>query len=155
MRGRLGSRRGNAMVEFALGASLLISMLIGTFQFGYTFYIYDGLQAAVRSGARYAAKRAYKSSSAGCITKIQDSVKNMVVYGDPTPAGGSQPIVRGLTTGNVNVTYNPDAKGVPTTVQISVSGFVVDALFHTFTFNNKPEASIPFVGRYAPNECDP
>jgi Flp pilus assembly protein TadG len=146
--------RGNAMVEFAISGGVLFSLMFGTFQFGYTFYIYDGLQAAVRAGTRYACTRTYKSRDAACIAKVTDSVKNMVVYGDPAATSGT-PIVRGLATSNVNVNYNPDANGVPSNVTVSVSGFTVNSLFSNFTLTNKPAAVTPYVGRYAPNECEP
>src|SRR5436190_11955685 len=50
----LGSRSGNVMIEFALSASMLVTLLLGTFQFGYAFYKYNALVNAVRGGTRYA-----------------------------------------------------------------------------------------------------
>ncbi len=152
-RGRRSSRRGNAMVEFALSAPLLLSIMTGTFQFGYTFYVYNQLQMAVRAGTRYGSLRDYQSDGASCVTSVKDSVKNIVVYGNPSPSAGAAPIVRGLATSNVNVDYAPDAKGVPTMVSVSISGFTVNGLFAKFTFNGKPFAEVPFGGRYAPSEC--
>ena len=130
---RFGSRRGNAMVEFAL--------------------VYNQLQMAVRSGTRYGSLRDYQSDGASCVSSVEDSVKNVVVYGSPNPAAGSIPIVRGLSTSNVDVDFAPDAKGVPTIVTVSVSSFTVDGLFAKFTFQGKPWAQVPYGGRYAPNEC--
>ena len=43
---------GHAMIELALSAGVMIACLAGTFQFGYTFYVYDELVSAVGSGAR-------------------------------------------------------------------------------------------------------
>jgi hypothetical protein len=62
--------------------------------------------------------------------------------------------VRGLSKTNVTVNFNGDVKAVPTTVTVSIAGFAVNALFTTFTFNQKPMASIPYVGRYSPVECE-
>ena len=77
----------------------------------------------------------------------------MVVYGTPTPGANDGPIVRGLATSNVVVDYNPDAKGVPTEVEVTVTDFSVNGLFTTFNFNGKPWASITYTGRYSPREC--
>ena len=146
---------GNAMLEFALGASVLVSLLAGTFQFGYTFYVYDQLQSAVRNGVRYGSMRAYKSQEGSCVERVKTSVRNMVVYGTPNPADGAPPLVRGLTRDKVTVTYTTDAEGVPSDVTVVINNFTVDAIFAKFTFNGKPFATVPYVGRYAPNECDP
>ena len=141
------------MVEFALGAPLTLLALFGTFQFGYAFYIYNQLQLSVRSGVRHASLMDYKGTSSACVEATKDTVKNVVVYGTPTPDTSATPVVRGLAKTNVNVNYNADTKSVPTTVTVSISGFTVDALFTKFTFNQKPFASVPYVGRYSPVEC--
>jgi Flp pilus assembly protein TadG len=146
-------RRGNAMVEFALAAPLLVSIVTGTFQFGYTFFVYNQLQSAVRAGARYGSLRDYQSDGASCVTAVKDSVRNMVVYGTPAPDAGASPIVRGFSTSNVTVDFAPDAKGVPTIVSVSVNAFTIDGLFAKFTLTGKPFAQVPYSGRYAPSEC--
>src|SRR5437868_5046425 len=91
----LRSRRGNAMVEFALAAPLAITVMAGVFQFGYAFYVYNQLQLSIRSGVRYASLMDYKGTSATCVAATQDTVQNMVVYGTPTPDASATPIVRG------------------------------------------------------------
>src|SRR5712692_11430041 len=82
--------RGNAMIEFAIGAGVLTSIFAGTFQFGYTFYQYNLLKNAVGDGARYASLRPYDSSTSTPSSTFQQAVQNMVVYGDP--AGGTSPM---------------------------------------------------------------
>jgi Flp pilus assembly protein TadG len=149
----LARREGNALVEFALSAPLIFTVLVGTFQFGYAFYVYNQLQVSVRSGVRYASQLDYEGSVGGCASPTVTKVKNMVVYGTPTPGANDGPIVRGLATSNVVVDYNPDAKGVPTEVEVTVTNFSVSALFTTFNFNGKPWASITYTGRYSPREC--
>src|SRR5229473_1106984 len=150
MNRRFKSKRGSSMVEFACAAPLAIMILAGTFQFGYTFYVYNQLQLSIRGGVRYASLMDYKGTSSACVANTQDTVRNVVVYGSPTPAAGASPVVRGLANSNVNVNFNPDANGVPTNVTVSATGFSVDAVFTTFTFNGKPMASVPYVGRYSP-----
>ena len=152
---RNGGRRGNAIIEFALSATVLFTLLFGTFQFGYTFYVYDQLQTGVRSGVRYASLRPYQLGGGGCATTIEGYVKNIVAYGNPSPGANPLPIVKGLKPSNVKVVYTKDAAGKPTQVTVTVTGFEVDALFQTFTFTDKPYATVPFFGRYAPTEsCD-
>ena len=47
------------MVEFALSATILMLIFLGTFQFGYAFYQYNTLANAVRGAARgWSAKHA-------------------------------------------------------------------------------------------------
>src|SRR5437899_9704253 len=141
------------MVEFALAAPLGIMILAGTFQFGYAFYVYNQLQLSIRGGVRYASLMDYKGTSSACVANTQDTVRNLVVYGAPTPAANAVPVVRGLSKAKVNVSFSADTKGVPTAVTVDVSGFTVDGLFSSFTFNGKPLASVPYMGRYSPVEC--
>lgn len=145
---RLRRRRqgGNALIEFAIAFGFLFPVLTGTFQFGYAFFIYNELQNAVRQGARYAAFKTYDSSSSTPSTAFANSVKNVVVYGNPT--GGTTPIVPSLTTDNVNlqVTY---AAGVPDMMTVSIQNYTLDAFLRTFSIN-KPSASFSYVGVYAP-----
>ena len=153
MNRRFKSKRGSSMVEFAFAAPLAIMILAGTFQFGYTFYVYNQLQLSIRGGVRYASLMDYKGTSSACVASTQDTVKNLVVYGAPTPANNAEPVVRGLSKAKVNVSFNPDMMGVPTNVTISVSDFSVDGAFTKFNFSGKPWASVPYAGRYSPVEC--
>src|SRR5215467_13994785 len=98
------NEHGSVMLEFALGAGIMVSVFAGTFQFGYTFYQYNLLKNAVANAAGYAAMRPYDSSNCTPSNAFQTAVQNMVLYGDP--AGGSNPMVSGLTTSNVVLTPN-------------------------------------------------
>ncbi|MBK5295120.1 MAG: pilus assembly protein [Acidobacteriia bacterium] len=150
---RARRRRGNAMIEFAIATSLLIPALSGAYQFGYTLYQYDLLSSAVANGARYASSRTYRTlSGAGDLTKVRLATQNIVVYG--SPSGGSTPQVRGLTTGNVIVTYTTTSTGIPLSVKVSITNFTVNGIFKSYTFNSKPAITFPFTGRYAPEEAE-
>lgn len=48
-------RRGNAAVEFALAGMLLLVLLMGLMEWGWTLYHWFGLQRASQAGARLAA----------------------------------------------------------------------------------------------------
>ena len=141
------------MIEFALSAMVLTYAFTGVFQFGYSMYLYNELEGAVRAGARYASLA--KISNTGGSSGSQDSawqtrVKNVVVYGTPNPTGSPTPVVPGLTTGNVSaVAYlDPALNYIPTYVTVSVSSYSLDAIVKTFTLTNKPLLKTPFMGHY-------
>src|SRR5690242_12881656 len=94
---------GNVMLEFAIGASMLVATFSGAFEFGYDFYRYDTLATAVSNGARYAALRPYDSSTTTPSSAFKTAVQNMVVYGDPSGTS-TAPVTPGLTTSNVKLT---------------------------------------------------
>src|SRR5207249_5685195 len=149
------SKKGNAMLEFALSAGLLIPCLAGTFQFGYGLYTYNRLQSAVDNGGRYAALRTYRTLAGATDTdKSILAIKNVVVYGTPSPTASSVPVVNGFGTSNVNVSYTLTS-GLPTSVRIEVNSFEIDTIFTKFTITGKPVVIFPFVGRYAPEESEP
>lgn len=99
---RLGKKivkdqRGAALVEFAIAATIFLTVTFAVIEFGYLLWIHNALTDAARRGARYAVTHAKTDASA---------VQNVAVYGDP--AGSTQPLVNNLTTANVNVQYSPD-----------------------------------------------
>jgi Flp pilus assembly protein TadG len=140
-------RRGNAMLEFAIGSGVLVSVFAGTFQFGYTFYQYNLLKNAVSDGARYASLRTYDSSNSTPSNAFQTAVQNMVVYGDP--GGSGNPIAPGLTTSNVNLAVTFTA-GVPTAMSVSITGYTIGAVFGTTTLTGKPNVTYAYQGIFAP-----
>jgi Flp pilus assembly protein TadG len=145
-------RRGSALIEFGIAAAVLIPVFGGTFKLGYSMYAYNLLESSVSNGARYAYGRTYRSMSTASVDKGKLAIKNMVVYGNPS--GGSSPLVKGLTTSNVTVTYSY-LNSIPVDVTVSIVNYQVDTFFKTFTFNNKPSVQFPYFGRYAPNEVEP
>ncbi len=143
--------RGHAMIELAFSATVMVACLAGTFQFGYTFYIYNQLVTAVGNGGRYAATRTLRSDE----QKFEDAVRNMVVYGDAKPLADARPAVAGLTPDRVDVHIVKNESGAPAAVSVSIREFPVDAVFTTFTFSGRPGVEFPFVGRVAPGETEP
>ena len=87
--------RGSTLVEFAIGATVFLTVMFAVLEFGRALWVHNALADAARRGARYAVVHPDTDSVA---------VRNVVVYGDP--AGGSSPLVDNLTTTNVNVTYS-------------------------------------------------
>ena len=149
------NRRGHAMIELAMSSTVLITCLAGTFQFGYTFYVYNQLVTAVGNGGRYAALRTYRAATAQDVEKGAQAIRNMVVYGDAQPAPGAQPIAANLTPANVDVHWITDGKTPPTAVNVSIRDYKIDAVFKTFTFSGRPGVEFPYLGRYAPSEREP
>ena len=152
--------RGHAMLELAISASVMVTCLMGTFQFGYTFYVYNQLVTAVGNGGRYAAMRTWHGTSGASDQDVEmgnRAIRNMVVYGDPEPSPDASPVVVKLKPEQVEVRWimsdksdaKGDEKGAPAAVNISIRGYTVDAVFKTFTFTGKPAVEFPFVGQLA------
>ena len=89
------------MVEFCLGAGLLLAAFAGTFQFGYTFLQYNILENVVVQGARYASTIPYDSPNSTPSAGFFTSVQNMAVYGSPLAA--DKPPVTGLLPGHIKL----------------------------------------------------
>ncbi len=134
-------KRGSVIVEFTLMAPLLAAIFMGVFQFGYAFVLYDQLEQAVRSGARYASVRPFKKTGAATFTA---DVKKMVAFGSTT---GTTAVVAGLTEANVSVVPKLDAKGKPFAIEV----FVIDydaGFFFPINIAGKPRAEFPYVGPF-------
>jgi Flp pilus assembly protein TadG len=141
------------MLEFALSAVLLMSVFSGTFQFGYTFFVYNKLQTGVGAAARYASLLPFSNNNDQTVpNSYTTQVKNMAVYGNPSPANGATPIAPGLTAANVSVTVNFENPGTPqnrpVSVRVEMVNYQVYAVFKTFTFNNKPSVTELYTGSY-------
>jgi Flp pilus assembly protein TadG len=150
---RKQSQKGSALVEFAIGSSILMAVFAGTYQFGYSFYVYNNLQTAVNNGAKYASLRTYEQATGTPSSCFSDAVENMVVYGNPS--GGTIPVAPNLGTDNVFI-VTTFSNGVPSTMTVGISNYTIDAVFKRFPLTNKPQVTYPFLGRYAPgNPCTP
>jgi len=151
------NQRGHAMIELAACAGLMVACLGGTFQFGYTFYVYNQLVSAVGNGARYASARTYRAASPKDVERGNQVIRNMVVYGDPHPDENSRPVVPGLKPEEVQVRWNfgTGNTGAPDSVDVAILHHQVDAIFGSFTFAARPSVEFPYLGRYAPAESEP
>lgn len=157
-RNRLGSLRGNALIEFALAATVLVPIFIGTFQFGYAFYVYNLMSSQTRAGARYASLRTYRCGSAASMTAFTTAVKNVVRFGNPSGTGTV--IEPGLQDNQISVIIkdasgnDADSTHTPSYVVVNASNYTVDAVIVTFNFNGKPKVTMPYIGQYAPSETE-
>lgn len=90
------NQRGATLVEMAIAGSVFLTVLFALLEFSRLLWTHNALSDAARNGARYAA----------ISTQNTANVQNMVVYGTTSPAGDAKPVVYGLTTGNVVVSYS-------------------------------------------------
>jgi Flp pilus assembly protein TadG len=137
--------RGTSVAEFAMVALLFFTLIFGIIEFGRMLYTHNALADATRRGARYAVLHPAADIAA---------VKNEVVYGrnatfdvDGNPT--SPPLVSGLTTAMVDVTYEgEDLDGDPDTAPSSFGSNLGTATvkINGYSFN----LSIPLVGRSVP-----
>lgn len=140
-------RKGNAILEFAIGSGVLVAVFTGTFQFGFTFLQYNNLQNAVARGARYASLVPYDSATSAPSSAFQTAVQNMVLFGSPT--AGTSPVLPGLTTANANLTVT-FTDGVPSAMTVSISGYTINSVFATTTVTNKPQVTYAYQGIWSP-----
>jgi hypothetical protein len=153
---RRRGQKGHALLELALCAAVMVSCLTGAFRFGYTFYIYNELVTAVGNGGRYAAMRSYRAATPEDVEKGKAAIRNMVVYGSPSPAPGAAPVVPNLIPLQVQVTWVAGERGgPPTAVDVFISGYKSEAGVGSLTLDKRPSVEFPFVGRYAPEEREP
>jgi Flp pilus assembly protein TadG len=86
--------QGSSLLEFAIAATVFLTVLFAVVEFGRALWVHNALSDAARRGARYAVL--HKATDI-------DDVKKIVVYGDLTE---TTPMLENLSTGNVTVTYN-------------------------------------------------
>lgn len=148
-------RRGNVMLEFALTSSIMMFLLLGTFQFGQGLLAYNNLVNAVRHGARYASMAKISNSGNATLSSAYvDAVRNAVVYGDPfVPDSAKIPVVSGLEPSQVDVQVMFDAGNVPRNVTVRLNSYTINAVGTSFTIRNKPSLQMPFLGDYCPTGC--
>jgi Flp pilus assembly protein TadG len=142
------SERGNALLEFALGWSVLWLVFSGVFQFGYSFYTYNVLMTAVANAAEIGSKLNYDTGTPATFTT---ALKNMVLYGDT--AAGTATVVPKLAAANVGVAVTLDAAGIPRDITITIVNFQMDGFFQVFTINGKPGATTMYFGQVTCAGC--
>jgi Flp pilus assembly protein TadG len=92
---RRRGERGAALLEFAIGATVFLTITFGVLELGRLLWVHNALADAARRGARYAVNQPQSSAA---------DVKNVAVYGNT--AGTGSPLVSDLTPAQINVTYS-------------------------------------------------
>lgn len=127
--------QGVQLLEIAIVIPILLVLFAAVAEFGRYFYEYTTLAKGSRIGARYLASKSVTSS-----TNYQAIAKNLIVYGNT--AGTGSPILAGLTTDNVSVTYAGGTSGLPETVTVSITGYEHDPLFDLGGLLNNDDFSL-------------
>lgn len=134
------------MVELALLAPLLVTLVLGAIHFGYLFYLYNSLEKCVRDGARYAASRTFVTEGT-----FRSIIQQVTAYGS---TGSATALVTGLDSGKVSVSFVYAASGRPDRVRVAITGWtyngVLSPFIGTVTLNGKPALEVPFLGLYMP-----
>lgn len=123
--GTKSGESGTTLVEFAIGATVFLTVMFGVIEFGRALWTHNALADAARRAARYAVNQP-ASSPAGAKTTGTNvgpsitAIRNVAVYGDP--AGGSQPLVTDLTPTNLNVQYSGFGVGQGT-VAVTITNY--------------------------------
>lgn len=146
-RTRKKSGRGNALLEFAIGWTILWFLFSGVYQFGYAFYVYNVLLTQVANAAELGSKLGYDTANP---TAYTTALQNMVVYGDETSTGLAA-VVPGLTTSKVSVVLNN--VNFPQDVTITITGYSIDAFFTKFSLAGKPRATVAYYGQISCSTC--
>jgi Flp pilus assembly protein TadG len=105
------SERGAALLEFAVAATVFMTVTFGVLELGRLLWIHNALADATRRGARYAVNQPQ--------TAVSD-IKNITVYGNKDGTGS--PLVNDLTPAQVNVTYNNFGVGAGT-VTVAIQSY--------------------------------
>ena len=113
---------GVQLLEIAIVIPILVLLFAGIAEFGRYFYEYNTLAKASRLGARYLASKRVISE-----TDYKALAKKIVVYGNVDGTGS--PVLPGLTTEDVDITYQGGVSGMPETVTVSISGYTHVPLF--------------------------
>lgn len=114
MRSRISGKdeHGATLVEFAIGGLVFFMAVFGLLECCRLLWTHNALTDAARRGARYAV----------ICPQSQTKVRNVVVFGDP--AGGSQPVVSGLTATPESVDVVYTNFGVKQgTVSVKITGY--------------------------------
>jgi hypothetical protein len=121
-------QKGHAILELALSAGVMTACLVGTLQFGYTFYIYNQLVTAVGNGARFASLK----PMSGDAEADKAAIRNLVVASTLAAAR--------LQPEQVEVEVAAD------TVRVAIRSYRIDALVTKIDFDGRPAVEFPYIG---------
>ena len=127
--------RGTQMVELAIVLPVLCVLLATTAEFGRFFHTYTTLTKATRSAARYLTTAPGNGAD-------DAKAKNLVVYGNTE--GDGDPLLQGLSTGNVSITRQGGAAsaGMPEKVTVTIDSYVYQPIFNPGAFIKDDRASL-------------
>ena len=106
--------KGSTLVEYSIAATVFIMAIFAVLEFGRALWAHNALTDAARRGARYAVLHLPSGTE-------DANIKNLVVYGNV--AGGTQPLLPGLSTANVTVSRSADFSVNRGTATVSITGY--------------------------------
>lgn len=122
-------QRGVTTVEFAIVGLLAMVLLFGVIEISYALFLWNSLTEAARRGARVAAV---------CPVN-HPAVARVAIFGQPTGTNTTSPVLPGLSTANVQVTYLEQDGTTATTdysniyyVRVAITGYQYTLLIPTF-----------------------
>lgn len=118
-------QHGATLVEFAIAATVFLTAIFAVIEFGRALWVHNALADAARRAARYAVNQPASSPAGAKTTGTNigpsvDAIQKVAVYGNP--AGSGQPMVNGLTPGNINVKYTDFGVGNGT-VAVTITNY--------------------------------
>jgi Flp pilus assembly protein TadG len=133
--------KGLFIVEFAIIAVILFVILVAVMELARIIWIWNTLDEATRRGARVAAV---------CTVDDSEIVKRVTIFSD---SGNTSPILKGLETGAVTVSYLKE-DGDPSTgnfqQRFEDTRFVRVAVNAGNTNKYTVNPLIPFIGEWTP-----
>lgn len=144
------AERGVSTAEMAMVGLLFFTIIFGIIEFGRLLYTHNALTDATRRGARFAVvNNGTMNLSETDPNRVK--VKNYVVYGanityDEDGKPNSRPLINGLTTDMVKVTYegvDHDGDAATDPVSYGTNLGTVNVRIEGYTF----DLAIPLVGR--------
>jgi Flp pilus assembly protein TadG len=115
---------GGTLAELAILVPFLIVMVAAVFELGRYFQNYATLAKSTRASARYLSRVAWDAEN-------EARAKNVAVCGK-IDCTGTNPLVAGLSTTNINVAteFAPSGAGNPITVTVSIQNYTFQPLFN-------------------------
>jgi len=111
--------RGTQLVELAIVLPVMLVLFGAAAEFGRFFYTYQTLSKATRSAARYLTVEPLGGTD--------EKAANLVVYGNT--AGTGDPVIKGLTVDDVDITRDGGSSAMPQYVTVSVDGYTYQPIF--------------------------
>lgn len=149
---RNSREKGTALVELALLFPLGALLLLGAIQFGWSFYIYNQLEKAVRDAARYAAMRTHYDTN-----EFTRQVRNVAVCGLPE-CTNQQPLVPNLTPTQISWSFTwVSGAAKPDTVVVWVNDYTFPRVLMPLRIQQSTtlasqavrlKSAFPYMGRY-------
>ncbi|HET8781931.1 MAG TPA: TadE/TadG family type IV pilus assembly protein [Pyrinomonadaceae bacterium] len=127
--------QGVQLLEMAIVIPIMLVLFAAVAEFGRYFHEYTTLAKASRVGARYMISKCLNST-----TNYEAIAKNIVVYGNP--GGSGSPLLSGLTTDNVSITYAGPVSSIPDTVTVTIDNYTHQPLFNLGALLNNSSLSM-------------